>query len=159
MQEVIGYILAFFLSTVVLLFSMNAFTVTRGSSQLLQAAAELELVANTVASHVARFSTYAEVFPNATASSLLRLPAVSGVDYYVALGRDNVSVNTTDGRIRTNATTFAAGALSLAVDGTAHAQGGLVRLCYWLDDQGDFNTANDVKHLRIQDGRKACGGT
>lgn len=159
-QEVIGYILTFFLSSVVLLFSMNAFTVTRGGSQALQSAVELELVADKVASNVARFAEYAQSVPNATASTLLRLPRLANVDYYVSIGADNVSVNTTDGNIRVNATTFRASAVpGIHIAGRTDVQGGLVKLCYWFNENGDPSAPGFTKFVRVLDARQSCGGS
>lgn len=159
-QEVIGFILAFLLSTIVLVISMQAFVATRQSSETLQTAVQLELVANRVANQVTQASAIAQDSKGASNTSyerVLRLPELSSVDYYLELATDVVWANTTDNRVAANSTTFRTSAIAaLNISGRVHVQGALIKICYWKNDLGDENPANDLSYIRVQDGSKRC---
>ena len=156
-QEVIGFILTFFLSSVVLLLSLSTFTTTRQSTQDVQAAAEFQLLANRVAGVVTRASQDAESMPNATLQSTVWIPRIPNVEYYVNLTDDYVWVNSTDGKFHANSTTFRLSGLgAVTIGGRSTAAGGLLKVCYWLDDLGDQNPTNDVRNFRVRDAGQGC---
>ncbi|MBI4393519.1 MAG: hypothetical protein HY556_06960 [Euryarchaeota archaeon] len=133
-SEVVGFILMFALSVVILVVSMQAFNVIRDSSRDLSDASELRLFAVQVASEAALFGKVSNDFPNATFESVIRAPEVQGRDYYVRATNKTIFANTTDGKIRVNSTTFRLEAISnLFVSGEVTPTGGLVKVVYAFD--------------------------
>ncbi len=131
-SEVIGYILMFALSAVILTASLQAFTITQERSDKLSAGVEMQGVANRVASRILQASLVAEEMPNATFHATMRLPDVLGTHtYYVQAHPSTVYVNATNEQVRTNSTTFRTEAISgLGVSGKVFSSDRLLRVEY-----------------------------
>lgn len=104
--EVVGYVLMFFLSSAVLILSLQAFLQSRDSTTDLAMASEVRLLADRVAQEVLQAGIAAQDLPNATYEGVVRLPTLGGLAYRVNASGDRVWVNSTDGRFAANATVF-----------------------------------------------------
>lgn len=121
--EVIGFIMMFALSAIILVFSLRAFDVTQTETDREVAEVQLEALADEVASRVVQAGLASEKFPNATFKVDVRLPdAIKGYGYTVTGTNATVYANTTDGQVTTNSTTFKTDALEdVWVHGTVYS--------------------------------------
>jgi hypothetical protein len=129
-SEVVGYILMFFLSSAILLLSLQAFLTSRDASTNLQAANELRLVANRVAQEVQQAGVVAAQLPNSTYEVTIPLPTLSGIPYYVEANHSKVWANTTDGKIVANADAFQVEQLGLTLSGKVYGSQGYAKVRY-----------------------------
>lgn len=121
--EVIGYVLSFALSAIFLIIALNAFWSARANTDDVTAAVELKSIADRVASRVVEASLVAQEFPNATLTLQVDIPQqVNDRSYYVEATEYAVYVNTSDGTLSANATTFKLEAVSgVQVIGKVHS--------------------------------------
>lgn len=129
-SEVIGYILMFFLSSAVLMLSLQAFLESRNATENLQAASEVRLIADQVASEIFQAGLAAEGLRNATYEGLVKLPNLGGRSYLVNASHDRVYVNTTDGRFMANSTVFRVNATVQQIHGTVYSGQGYAKVRY-----------------------------
>jgi len=112
-SEVIGYILSFALSAVFLLIALSSFWSAQQNTDSVVTAAEMNTIANRVASRVVDAGLVAQQFPNAHLDAIVDLPqAVNNHPYSVQLTDKNVIVATKDGLFKAYATTFKLDALA-----------------------------------------------
>lgn len=105
--EVMGFIMMFALSAMILIFTMRAFDATATRTERASAGVQLQGVADRVASRVVQAGLVAERFPNTTFTVDADLPAaVEGHRYYVTGTNATVYVNSTNEQVETNSTTF-----------------------------------------------------
>lgn len=128
--EVLGYVLMLFLSTAVLVLSLQAFLDSREQSQNLLAATELRIVSDRIAQEVLQASVVAVDLPNGTYAATIKLPELGGRAFYVNASHGKVYANTTDGVISANITAFEVEALNLQLLGTVYGAQGYARVTY-----------------------------
>jgi len=120
-SEVLGYIMAFFVSFLVLIFSISTFAVVTRNGDFLAAHAEMQDIASRVASRALQVfeigteirNTLGEVDSAADGPLVYRRsidvpPEIRGYTFTVAIDPQNAYVNSTDGTIRHVSTTFKA---------------------------------------------------
>jgi hypothetical protein len=130
-SEVIGYVLMLFLSSAVLVLSMQAFLTSRAATQELQAATEIRLVSDRVASEVLQAGIVAHDMPNATYEATVKLPALQERAYWVNASNGKVYANTTDTRILAESDLYQVEALkNLQVHGTVYGAQGYLKVKY-----------------------------
>lgn len=121
-NEVVGYILTFALSAIILLISVQSFTVARQNSDSVVTAVELKAIANRVAARVVEAAQLSEEFPNATYSVTLNIPQdLNGHPYYVELDENRVLAVTDGGEAAAEATLFNINETSITVSGKVHS--------------------------------------
>lgn len=128
--EVVGFLLMFALSAVILALSLRAFDVTQDHADRLASGVEMRSVANRVATRIVQAGVFSQEVPNATFTVDLRLPEQIGdFAYYVKATPNTVYVNATNERVRTNATTFRTEAVQdLTVAGKVFSSERVLRL-------------------------------
>ncbi len=105
--EVIGFILTFAISAVVLTISTQAFRGAQDQTDALVTGVELRGIADRVASRVLQAGSLAQEFPNATLSVRVRAPvSAAGHPFAVEGERDRVWANATDDSFTANSTTY-----------------------------------------------------
>lgn len=83
-SEVVGYILTFALSAIILLISVQSFTLARSNSDSVIMAVELKSLATRVSSRVIEAGLVSHEFPDATYSVTIQIPKdLHGVPYYI----------------------------------------------------------------------------
>lgn len=106
-SEVIGFIMMFALSAIILIFTLRAFDITHTRTREASAEVQLQGLADRVSSRVVQAGLVAERYPNATLEVRVDLPeSVEGFGYTVAGTNSTVYVNSTDGQVEQNSTTF-----------------------------------------------------
>jgi FlaG/FlaF family flagellin (archaellin) len=122
-SEVIGFIMMFALSAMILVFTMRAFDTTHARTREASAGVQLQSVADRVSSRVVQAGLVAERFPNATFVVDVDLPAaIEGFGYTVTGTNQTVFVNSTDGQVETNSTTFETEAINgVWIHGTVYS--------------------------------------
>jgi sensor domain CHASE-containing protein len=129
-SEVLGYILMFFLSSAVLVLSLQAFVQSRAATSDLQAANELRLVSDRVANEVLQAGIVAGEFPNSTYEVSIPLPELPGRAFYVNASATTIWANTTDGKVAADATAFQVSQLGLQLAGSVYNSQGHVKVRY-----------------------------
>ncbi len=142
--EVIGYILTFALSAIILLISVQSFTVARENSDAVTTAVELKAIASRVATHVVEAGLISQEFPNSTYDVTINVPQdLNGHGYTIEATSTAIIVATIDGTARAEATTFRLDAISnVAVSGTVYSSNEVVRITYSL--------SGSTKNIQIQ---------
>ena len=121
-SSVVGFILSFALSAMILIVSIFAFTSMQDSVYARAAEIELKDLGNRVVAGISESLEVRRNFPNATYSRTIPLPAaIKGREYYVEATSDRVYVNTTDGRIHVASTTYKASAEGASISGRAYS--------------------------------------
>ncbi|HEV8360450.1 MAG TPA: hypothetical protein VGR28_08365 [Candidatus Thermoplasmatota archaeon] len=142
-SEVIGYILMFFLSSAILMLSMQAFLYSRNTTDDLRTATELKLISERLSGEVAQAGLVASDMPDAIYEATVILPDMHGVSYYVNASGGQVWANTTDGRFQANSTAFNIDALlnpNLVLDGTVYSSQGYAKVHY--EKQGNLRVVS-----------------
>jgi hypothetical protein len=129
-SEVLGYILMFFLSAAVLVFSLQAFMQSRDASSDLQVAQQMKLVADRVAAEVLQAGIVAGEFPNSTYQVRIPLPQMRDRAYYVNVSEGTVWANTTDGSVAADAPAFEVQELGVHLAGTVYGSQGYALVRY-----------------------------
>ena len=132
-SEVIGYILMFFLSSAILMLSMQAFLFSRHTTDDLRTASELNLIAERMAGEIAQAGIVASDMPDAVYESTVKLPDLRGIAYYVNASGGQLWANTTDGRFKSNSTAFNINLLlnpNLQLAGTVYSSQGYAKVHY-----------------------------
>ena len=136
-SEVLGYILMLFLSSAILMISLQVFMVSRTATADLQAGTELRLVAERIASAVGEAGFVASSLPNATYEAQVSLPDLGGRSYYLNASNGIIFANTTDGAVRANATAFAVESYpNLQLSGSVYSSQTVTRVLYSLQASG-----------------------
>lgn len=111
-SEVIGFILMFALSAMILVFTLEAFDVTRTQTERANTGVQLEALADRISSRVVQAGLVSERHPNVTFQVEAKLPdTVEGLGYRVQGTNSTIYVNTTNGQVTANSTTFETEAL------------------------------------------------
>lgn len=143
-SEIIGFVLSFALSAVFLLIAMNSFWVAKDNTDGVVTAVELKTIANRVATRIVEAGLTAQEFPNATFNVTVPLPQeLNGRPYYVEARAWAVYVNSTDGTLTANSTTFKLDAVDkVLVTGRVHSSNEMLVVSY--SPQGPY------KDIRIR---------
>lgn len=142
-SEVVGYILTFALSAIILLISVQSFTVARQNSDAVVTAVELKAIANRVANRIVEAGQISDEFPNATYTVTVNIPQdLNGHPYFIQVFPDRVFASTMDGMATAEATTFRLDATSVSVSGKAYSSEERILVTYVLVD--------DEKLIRIR---------
>ncbi|PKK81685.1 MAG: hypothetical protein CVT47_01135 [Thermoplasmata archaeon HGW-Thermoplasmata-2] len=121
-SSVVGFILSFALSALILIVSMFSFTSMQESVYARSAEMELKDLGNRVVAGISESIEVRRNFPNATYSRTISLPAeIKGHQYYVEATGDRVYVNSTDGKIRIASTTYKASAENVFIFGRIYS--------------------------------------
>lgn len=122
-SEVLGFIMMFALSAIILIFTMRAFDITHTRTREASAEVQLQGLADRVSSRVVQAGLVSERFPNSTFDVEVDLPErVEGFDYRVTGTNSTIHVNSTDGQITRNSTTFETEAIDgVWVHGTVYS--------------------------------------
>lgn len=132
--EVIGYILTFALSAVILLISIQAFNVARNNSDAVVTAVELKAIANRIAQRVIEAGQISQDFPNATFSVVVSVPQeVNGHGFYVEIATDETEITAVavDGTATASSTTFNLEELDIpTVSGEAQSSNEKITITY-----------------------------
>lgn len=147
--EVIGFILAFALSSVLLVYSTQAFMRSQETTDHVVAGVELRAVANRVSTRILQAGIIAEDFPNATYTLRVRIPEDTvGRPYQLNATEANVTASLVLETLATNATTYKLDALDhLYVDGGVYSSAKQIEVTYnftrWMNtdvavDDGAF---------------------
>jgi hypothetical protein len=111
--EVVGYILTFALSAIILLISVQSFTVARQNSDGVVTAVELKAIASRVATRVIEAGLVSQEFPNSTFTMVINIPQeLNGHEYTVVVDSEKVTVTALDGTAVAEATTLRLDAIS-----------------------------------------------
>lgn len=131
-QEVVGFILMFALSSVILLISVQSFMGAKESSEEVLAGVELKAIATRVSSRLVDAGIVAQDFPDATFTVTLSVPRqVAGYEYEVEARPSEVVVTSLEGGLSARATTFRLEALAgLTVSGSAYSSRGEIEIAY-----------------------------
>lgn len=129
-SEVVGYILMLFLSSAVLMVSLQAFLTSRETVQDLQGGQELSLVVHRLAAEVGQAGFVASEMPNATFEATLRLPPLGGRAYVLQLTPGTAYANTTDGELTSEADVEVGSFSRITVGGTVQGGQGLAKVRY-----------------------------
>lgn len=136
-QEVIGFILMFALSSVILLISVNAFTAAKGDSEAVLAAAEMKAVATRISSRLVEAGIVSQDFPDSRFNVTIDVPRqVAGYEYKVEIYSKAVNVTGLTGTPPpTTSTTFrldayATGNPCFAIRGSAISSYGTLKITY-----------------------------
>lgn len=130
-NEIVGYILTFALSAIILLISVQSFTVARQNSDSVITAVELKAIANRVATRVVEAAQLSQEFPNATYSVTINVPQdLNGHPYYVQLDGNRVYAVTSNGDAAAEATLFNLPATGLSVTGTVQSSAERIIITY-----------------------------
>lgn len=168
--EVLGFILMFALSALILIVSMRAFNAAQANSNDLVAAVELRNVANRLSSRVVQAAIVSQEFPQADFNVTVKVPAeIAGYRYtarfrdrdgptltptnpiiYVATEGNNL---VTEGSLITGeASTFridevkVGGSPIVLASNVVHSGAGAIRVHYWYDMATGFG------HLEFKEG-------
>lgn len=136
-SEVLGYILMLFLSSAVLMVSLQAFLTSRDTSADLQAGQELKLVVNRVALELQQATFLASEVPNATFEARVDLPELNGRPYYINTTSGKVYANTTDGELVSEAEVALQSLEGLVTGGTVYGAQGSMRVTYERHPSGN----------------------
>lgn len=128
--EVLGYILMLFLSSAVLMVSLQAFLQSRETAADIHAGQELKLIVNRVAAEVQQAGFVASEAPNATFEARMQLPALGGRAYYINTTHGKVYANTTDGALTGEAEVSVQSLDRLSIGGTVYGAQGYARVTY-----------------------------
>jgi hypothetical protein len=132
-SEVIGYILMFFLSSAILMLSLQAFLYSRHTTDDLRTASEIKIIAERMAQEVAQAGVVASEMPSAVYEGVVKLPDLRGQSYYVNASGGQLWANTTDGRFSSNSTAFNIDLLlnpSMQIAGTVYSSQGYAKVHY-----------------------------
>jgi hypothetical protein len=130
-SEVIGYIMVFALSAGVLILSLQAFMLSRDTTDNLRAAQTLRIVSERVAAEVQQASIVAAEMSDASYEGQVSLPTLSGRSFYIQAWGDRVYANSTDGRILAESGVLNVQELgSLTLQGTVQGSQGYVKVRY-----------------------------
>jgi hypothetical protein len=129
-SEVVGYILMLFLSSGVLMVSLQAFMTSRETVQDLQGGQELSIIVHRLAGEVAQAGFVASEMPNATFEATLRLPPLGGRAYVISLLPDKAYANTTDGELTSEADVEVGSFSRITVGGTVQGGQGIAKVRY-----------------------------
>jgi len=137
-NEVMGYIMMFLLSAVVLVMSLQSFTASKESSEEIVATAEAQSLANRVAGHLLEMSKAADEFPNASYSVTFTVPEqIAGEPYYVEATPASVAVETVSGSLRATSSTYKLDTIpGLTLGGRTHSGDGRIAIHYEKDALG-----------------------
>lgn len=133
-QEVIGFILMFALSSIILLISVQSFTTAKEDSEAVLAAAEMKAIATRVSSRLVEAGLVSQDFPDARFNVTLDIPRqVAGYEYIVSIEPDKVEVVGTSGvPPPTTSTTFRLDAYAdLCITGEAVSSYGTLQVSYY----------------------------
>lgn len=121
--EVVGFIMMFAISAMILVFTMQAFDTTRKRTRRASAEVQLQAIADQVATRVVQAGMVGAQYPNATFNVTTRLPDhIEGFRYKVTGTNNTVYVNSTNEMVTRNSTTFETGAISgIWVHGTVYS--------------------------------------
>lgn len=131
-NEIVGYILMFAMSSVILSISTQAFLDARTDTQEIVHGVELRTVAGRVASRIVQGGVIAQEFPNATVNVTLRVaPQLDGMSYHVQAAASKVTAAMNESSLSAEATTYNLGAIEyLRVVGVAGAERGKFQVGY-----------------------------
>lgn len=139
-SEVIGFILMFALSSVILLISVHSFTAAKNDSAAVLAAAEMKSIATRVSSRLVEAGLVSQDFPEAKFNVTLEMPRqVAGYEYKVEIYSKAVNVTGLSGvPAPTSSTTFrldayATGNACFAIRGSAVSSYGMMAVSYQKD--------------------------
>lgn len=138
-SEVLGFILMFGISAIVLVAALDSFRTARDTADDIAAATAVKLVGDRVGSVLLEASEAAAELPNATFERRLGLPGGVAGGYGIEATTGALWVNTSDGRIRWNATNFRLDQVAgLVVGGRADVSedGAVAIIRYALDASG-----------------------
>lgn len=131
-SDVIGFILAFAISAVLLVVSVQAFTRSRETTEAVVTAVELRGISNRIATRISQAGVVAQELPNA--SITFRVPVetdLAGTPYYAIAYPTDVRANTTGGLVTGNATLYKLHVVpNLRIGGLAHAGSGWMEVTY-----------------------------
>lgn len=129
-SEVIGYVLMLFLSSMVLMVSLQAFLTSRETTQDIQAGSELRILVERLAAEVQQAGFVASEMPNATFEAALTLPALGGRPYYLDARGSKVWANTTDNEVSAESEVEVGTLGSLTLQGMVYSGQGLAKVRY-----------------------------
>lgn len=137
-SEVMGYILMFALSAVILVVSLQSFTSAKQGSEDIVAGVEMRAVADRVSARLLEASKVAQEFPNATYNISLRVPEhINGQSYTILVSASEVVVESVDGSARVTASAYKLDAIrDLRVSGEVYSGNGNIIVRYEKDDLG-----------------------
>jgi hypothetical protein len=106
-SEVVGFVLTFGISAVVLVVAVQSFATAQQTTNTMLAAAEMKNVANRIATRLVQAGILYQDFPNSSTNITLTIPpTVAGKQYTAAVTPTTVYVNTTDRSANATASTF-----------------------------------------------------
>lgn len=122
-SEVIGFIMMFALSALILVFTMEAFDVTNTRTKRASAGVQLQAFADQVSSRVVQAGLVANQYENTTfAVEITMPPSIEGNSYVVTGTNRTIYVNSTNEQVETNSTTFETEAIDdVWVHGTVYS--------------------------------------
>ena len=134
-NEIIGYILSFALSSVFLLIALTSFWTAQQNTDSVVTAVEMKTLANKVAGRVVEAGLLSQEFGNATLNVTITIPQdANGHAYNVTATSSQVTVSTIDGAYSASATTFKLDAVpGLVVSGSVYSSGERLVVSYYFD--------------------------
>lgn len=131
-NEIIGFILMFAVSSIILVFSTQTYLASQENTDHLLRGVELKSVAARVATQVTHAGLVADEFPNATYTALMRVPVkVAGQNYDVSVDADSVDAAAVESDASASSTTYNLGTVQyVTVSGTAPGHGEWLNLTY-----------------------------
>lgn len=137
-SEILGYILMFALSSVILVVSLQSFTSAKQGSEDIVSSVEMRSLADRVSARLLEASKVAQEFPNATYNITLRVPTtIGGETYRVSTTSTLVTVETLNGGTRATASTYKLDAIpDLRVGGAVYSSDGHITVRYEKDTLG-----------------------
>lgn len=141
-SEVLGYVLMLFLSSAVLMVSLQAFLMSRDTTADLQQGRELRVIVERLAQEVQQAGFVASEMPEASYVTQLRLPELGGRAYYVNLSGNKVYANTTDGELQAEGEAEVASIGTMVVQGSVYGAQGVARVRYEKHPDSDARWIN-----------------
>lgn len=131
-SEVVGFILAFAISAILLVVSVSAFTRARETTESVVTGVELRGIANRVATRIAQAGVVAQELPNATIT--FRIPVerdLAGTPYHATAYSTNVTAYTNGELLEGNATLYKLHVVpNLRIGGVAESSTGWMEITY-----------------------------
>ncbi|MHB8605557.1 MAG: hypothetical protein ACYDCK_09925 [Thermoplasmatota archaeon] len=155
-SEIIGYMLAFALSSVILVLSLRSFVTARDSSNAIVTGVELKGVADRISTRIVQEAVISQAFPNATINLTTHVdPTFAGQYYTMTATKFSTYANTSgQGAVYAtgNSTNYKIDALpNIKVEGVVGSSNEWVVVSYehtrWVGPSGA--AAAEWRHLRI----------
>lgn len=131
-NEVVGYILTFALSAIILLVSIQSFTLARENSDSVITGVELKTIATRVSTRVVEAGLMSQEFPNSTYTVVVQIPKdLNGHPYYIDAYNNAIIATAAETGVSASASTFRLEKITnLDVNGRVHSSEERVVIVY-----------------------------